>query len=194
MGRWTQYEEDASRLPEGVKRIGYDADTARYKFCDCDGNLYLGPPHEDYGSLTLVGKTSPPPSSSDDRPNVFASEKSRPELAVDVTAHSGQGSTFHDILPPHLIASPSSAQSTLSGSSPKGASRFRDAVRRTALPSMTNVVNNVRRSATKVRKPQARDPDNERDGLLQVSSDLTRSNTSATTATSASSDETHVKN
>ncbi|KAJ7248159.1 hypothetical protein B0H12DRAFT_1053226 [Mycena haematopus] len=190
MGRWTQHEEDAARLPEGVKRIGYDADTARYKFCDRDGNLYLGPPHEDYGSLTLVGKTSRPPSYSDDRPQAFASDKSRPELSVDVPIQGrpGQGSTFYDFVPPHLIASPSSAESTLSAGSPlaSGGSRFRDAVRRTALPSMANVVNNVRRSATMLRKPRARDRDrdrdNERDGLLHApsGSDLTRSNTSAT--------------
>ncbi|KAF7342103.1 hypothetical protein MVEN_01797600 [Mycena venus] len=173
MGRWTQHEEDATRLPEGVKRIGYDADTARYKFCDREGNHYLGPPHEDYGSLTLVGKTSRRTSFTDDRPHAFASEDGRPELSVDVRP-PGQGSTFHDILPPHLIASPSSAESTLSASSlgreSPATSRFRDAVRRTALPSMANVVNNVRRSTTMLRKPRARDK--EKDGLLRSDTSL----------------------
>ncbi|KAJ7851988.1 hypothetical protein B0H13DRAFT_2207009 [Mycena leptocephala] len=195
MGRWTQYNEDSTRLPEGMKRIGYDADTARYKFCDREGNTYLGPPHEDYGLLTLVEKASRPPSSIDDRPQAFASDQSRPELSVDV---QGSGSTFHDFLPAHLITSPSSAESTLtpsplSGESSSG-SRFRDAVRRTALPSMQNVVNNVRRSTTLLRKSRA--GDNEKDGLLRSGSKLTRSSTSSTTATVVSfekSDENDAK-
>ncbi|KAJ7928986.1 hypothetical protein B0H13DRAFT_1596805, partial [Mycena leptocephala] len=55
------------RLPEGMKRIGYDADTARYTFCDRDGNTYIGPPHEEYGVL------APVPSGTHDRPQAFAS-------------------------------------------------------------------------------------------------------------------------
>ncbi|KAJ7481775.1 hypothetical protein FB451DRAFT_1170923 [Mycena latifolia] len=207
MGRWTQFNEDSTRLPEGMKRTGYDADTARYTFCDREGNTYLGPPHEEYGSLTLVGKSKRRPSSSmDDRPQAFASGESRsslyepsndeltclplgkpnPTLSVDVQL-PGSGQTFHDFLPAHLITSPSSAESTLSDSprsdDASAGSRFRDAVRRATLPSMQNVVNNVRRSATSVRKPK----DHEKKGLLrsgsQASSKLSRSNTSATTST-----------
>ncbi|THU89374.1 hypothetical protein K435DRAFT_865353 [Dendrothele bispora CBS 962.96] len=32
MGRWTQYDEDEYRLPPGVRRTGYDADTGQYHF------------------------------------------------------------------------------------------------------------------------------------------------------------------
>ncbi|KAK7054339.1 hypothetical protein VNI00_003533 [Paramarasmius palmivorus] len=32
MGRWTQYDEDEYRLPPGVRRTGYDADTGVYSF------------------------------------------------------------------------------------------------------------------------------------------------------------------
>ncbi|KAG7088793.1 hypothetical protein E1B28_012757 [Marasmius oreades] len=32
MGHWTQYDEDVYRLPPGLKRIGYDADTGEYFF------------------------------------------------------------------------------------------------------------------------------------------------------------------
>ncbi|KAJ7121007.1 hypothetical protein C8R44DRAFT_787189 [Mycena epipterygia] len=182
MGRWTQFDEDVYRLPEGMKRTAYDADTARYTFCDREGNIYIGPAHEEYGSLTLVGKTSRPPSSYNDRPHAFASSDSKPELLVDVEAQAS-GSTFYDILPAHLITSPSSAESTLTSPQETSAgTRFRDAVRKTALPSMQNVVNNVRRSAT-VRKPR----DQEKTGLLRsasrVTSKLTRSNTTSTTST-----------
>ncbi|KAJ7236422.1 hypothetical protein B0H12DRAFT_1238496 [Mycena haematopus] len=166
MGRWTQYNEDSTRLPVGMKRIGYDADTARYTFCDREGNIYMGPAHEEYGLLSLVQETSSAASPTDDRPHAFASdtdtETSKPGLSVEVPA------TFHDILPSHLITSPSSAESMLDASeSPLTVgSRLRDAVRRTALPAMQNAVNSVRRSATSVRKlPRTRDK--EKDGLIR---------------------------
>jgi len=191
MGRWTQFNEDATRLPVGMQRIGYDADTAQYTFSDREGNIYMGPPHEEYGKLSLVRKNSNPasPTDDDDRPHAFASdsETSMAGLSVEVPVdrkrmNEAGGSTFHDLLPSHLITSPSSAQSTLSDSptgEPSAGSRLRDAVRRTALPAMQNAVNTVRRSATSVRRPRARDRDNEKDGLLrsgsQASSGLTRS-------------------
>ncbi|KAF9265248.1 hypothetical protein L218DRAFT_957432 [Marasmius fiardii PR-910] len=31
-GRWTQYDEDAYRLPPGLKRIDHDTDTGEYVF------------------------------------------------------------------------------------------------------------------------------------------------------------------
>ena len=66
--------------------------------------------------------------------------------------------TFEDILPPELITT-----STLSGySRPSEASsskpardKFKESVRRTALPKMHNVVTNLRRSVTSIRKPRA---------------------------------------
>ncbi|KAK7042243.1 hypothetical protein R3P38DRAFT_2889329 [Favolaschia claudopus] len=187
MGRWTQCNEDSTRLPEGVTRIGYDADTARYSFCDREGNLYLGPPHEDYGSLTLVGKTSHQLSATDDRPQAFSPHN---DFTVEIQV-SPQGSTFHDILPSHLIVSPSSADSTLS--SPTATSRLRGAVLRSAaLPSMANVVNSVRRSTTMLRRNRAKD--NEKNDLLRSpsqasSTTLARSNSSSTTIASSVMDE-----
>ncbi|KAJ7628704.1 hypothetical protein FB45DRAFT_919057 [Roridomyces roridus] len=170
MSHW-EFAEDAHRLPEGMKRIGYDADTARYTFCDREGNMYTGPAHERYGSLTPVSKAL------EDRPNAFASEKPRPDLSVSV-------GTFHDILPAHLITSPSSADSRLSSSSRGSASentntggtstRFRDAVRRVKLPAMQNVVTTIRRSTTQ-RKPQN---NGDKVGLLRGDASVTRSATS----------------
>ncbi|KAF9225218.1 carbohydrate-binding module family 50 protein [Gyrodon lividus] len=52
MGRWTQYDEDDYRLPEGVKRIGYDSDTGRYYFRDQEGLTYQGPEGSEFGELT----------------------------------------------------------------------------------------------------------------------------------------------
>ena len=70
MGRWTQYDEvstskhigpinftlnelqDEYRLPEGMKRIGYDADTGRYYFRDRDGVVYEGGQGAKFGEMT----------------------------------------------------------------------------------------------------------------------------------------------
>ncbi|KAH0837827.1 carbohydrate-binding module family 50 protein [Lanmaoa asiatica] len=54
MGRWTQYDEDDYRLPDGVKRIGYDADTGCYYFRDREGLVYKGPEGSEFGELTQV--------------------------------------------------------------------------------------------------------------------------------------------
>ncbi|KAF9443908.1 hypothetical protein P691DRAFT_607549, partial [Macrolepiota fuliginosa MF-IS2] len=54
MGRWTQSDEDPARLPEGMKRVGYDSDTRRYTFQDSTGVLYQSEPGNAYGILTPV--------------------------------------------------------------------------------------------------------------------------------------------
>ncbi|KAG1783447.1 hypothetical protein EV702DRAFT_1041115 [Suillus placidus] len=56
MGRWTQYDEDDYRLPEGVKRVGYDADIGRYNFRDREGLVYKGPEGSKFGDFTLVSE------------------------------------------------------------------------------------------------------------------------------------------
>ncbi|CDO77271.1 Carbohydrate-Binding Module Family 50 protein [Trametes cinnabarina] len=54
MGRWTQYDEDSTRLPEGMTRVGYDSDTGRYYFRDRDGSLWEGPQGAQYGEMKRV--------------------------------------------------------------------------------------------------------------------------------------------
>ncbi|KXN85774.1 hypothetical protein AN958_10957 [Leucoagaricus sp. SymC.cos] len=56
MGRWTQYDEDDYRLPEGMKRVGYDADTGRYYFRDNDGAIWRSAEGSQYGELTKVAE------------------------------------------------------------------------------------------------------------------------------------------
>ncbi|KAJ6516482.1 hypothetical protein C8R45DRAFT_960250 [Mycena sanguinolenta] len=128
MGRWTEHEEDSSRLPEGIRRIGYDDQTARYRFCDVDGNIYVGPAHEEYGKLTPVDDLP------NERPHAFACSEERP-------FDSSAGLTFQDLLPAHLVTSPTSSESSSSGS-PSG---FR------------SVHNVVRSSSTFVRKLRGRE-------------------------------------
>ncbi|KAI9067166.1 carbohydrate-binding module family 50 protein [Trametes sanguinea] len=55
MGRWTQYDEDSTRLPAGMTRVGYDSDTGRYCFRDRDGSLWEGPEGAEYGEMRRVG-------------------------------------------------------------------------------------------------------------------------------------------
>lgn len=55
MNRWTQYDEDEYRLPEGMVRVGYDADTQRYTF-QRGNELWLGEPGVHYGGqMTRIG-------------------------------------------------------------------------------------------------------------------------------------------
>jgi len=54
MGRWTQYDEDDYRLPEGMKRVGYDSDSGRYYFRDREGALYEGGQGCEFGEMTRV--------------------------------------------------------------------------------------------------------------------------------------------
>lgn len=48
-------DSDEDRLPEGMRRVGYDADTQRYTFVDEDGKYYEGPEGARYGVLRPVG-------------------------------------------------------------------------------------------------------------------------------------------
>jgi hypothetical protein len=70
MGRWSQYDEvrilsfvnpykydyqylqDDYRLPEGFKRVGYDADSGKYIFRDNEGQLWEGQEGERLGEMT----------------------------------------------------------------------------------------------------------------------------------------------
>ncbi|TEB38534.1 hypothetical protein FA13DRAFT_1724489 [Coprinellus micaceus] len=56
MGPWTQFDEDDYRLPEGMKRIGYDADEGRYYFRDSDGSIWRGAEGAEYGELSKVSE------------------------------------------------------------------------------------------------------------------------------------------
>jgi len=54
MGRWAYYDTDSERLPAGMERIGYDADTQEYTYRDSDGSIWRGASGARYGSLTKV--------------------------------------------------------------------------------------------------------------------------------------------
>lgn len=66
MPRYSSYDSDDERLPEGMRRVGYDADTQTYTYRDSDGSLWEGPPGARYGHLTQVASAPKLPSHNDD--------------------------------------------------------------------------------------------------------------------------------
>jgi hypothetical protein len=65
MGRWSHYDTDEERLPEGMTRIGYDADDETYTFRDRDGSIWESAPGNQYGRLRRIsGPSAAPPAES----------------------------------------------------------------------------------------------------------------------------------
>jgi hypothetical protein len=82
---WTRNEQDRDRLPEGMVRTAYDADTRQYTFLDTtDGTYYVSAPGNVYGTLVPAATADFPKASrasgrrrtlqAYDRPVVFADE------------------------------------------------------------------------------------------------------------------------
>jgi hypothetical protein len=59
MTNYSQYDEDEYRLPEGMTRTGYDADTQVYFYRDAQGKVYQGAPGNQYGILRPGSSTVP---------------------------------------------------------------------------------------------------------------------------------------
>jgi hypothetical protein len=47
--------QDEGRLPDGMERVGYDADTEVYTYQDEQGNYWQGEPGSRYGELRRTG-------------------------------------------------------------------------------------------------------------------------------------------
>ena len=58
MPRKWRVDGDEDRLPEGVSRTGYDADTQTYTYSGVNGEEYAGQPAQQYGELTLTRAAS----------------------------------------------------------------------------------------------------------------------------------------
>jgi len=70
MSRFSYYDTDEERLPEGMRRVGYDADTQVYTFRDdTDGSLWEGAPGATYGQLTRVSGPSQQSTSEEEQPS-----------------------------------------------------------------------------------------------------------------------------
>ncbi|KAF7969136.1 hypothetical protein HWV62_28262 [Athelia sp. TMB] len=90
MGRWTQYDEDAYRLPEGFTRTGYDADSQTYFFTDTKtGKQYHSGPRQRFG---VLAPTSSDSSNSQER--MFAPSRARTiQRKFDGSTNSASGSS-----------------------------------------------------------------------------------------------------
>ncbi|KAI3550736.1 LysM domain-containing protein [Colletotrichum abscissum] len=58
MSRFSHLDTDEERLPHGMRRVGYDADTQIYTYQDADGSYWEGAPGAQYGQLTQVSGAS----------------------------------------------------------------------------------------------------------------------------------------
>ncbi|KAI0043167.1 hypothetical protein FA95DRAFT_1563585 [Auriscalpium vulgare] len=130
--QFNDYAEDAHRLPTGMVRTAYDADTRQYTFRDKNGQLFVSAPGEEYGTLIplkdahrLVQAKGPENTMhmAPHRPVYFdettkirrsddsGSSRSQPSTPPHAQRRPQRGMTFADILPPDLItpapASPS---------------------------------------------------------------------------------------
>ncbi|KAL7953853.1 hypothetical protein V8C34DRAFT_40517 [Trichoderma compactum] len=68
MSRFSRYDTDEERLPAGMTRVGYDADTQVYTFSDIDGSLWVSAPGNQYGRLTRVSGPTSADDASDSEP------------------------------------------------------------------------------------------------------------------------------
>jgi len=110
MGYWSQFEEDSTRLPEGLKRIGYDADTATYTYEDSDGNRYEGAPSCEYGVLTEIGSSSPARQTYSSRSNTLHSSLPRGSTSQNSVERSPAEKTHTEKSPiPESFVSPKSS-------------------------------------------------------------------------------------
>ncbi|TFK25415.1 hypothetical protein FA15DRAFT_668487 [Coprinopsis marcescibilis] len=115
--RWTQKDEDSNRLPEGVKRVAYDADSSKYTFKDRKGTLYTNDAGDQYGHLKPI--LNPAKKVETERPEAFnqtdGQERYIPQDRSPLVDDSDSDSeipsapapkSFQEMLSPEFIAPP----------------------------------------------------------------------------------------
>lgn len=93
MSRYACYDDDDDRLPEGMVRIGYDAETQIYTYRDtADGSTWEGEPGNRYGTLHKMNNG--PPSRILSSPN--GPDLDNPsEATINFLRHSQGGAGVH---------------------------------------------------------------------------------------------------
>lgn len=84
MSRFSRYDSDEERLPEGMIRIGYDADDQTYTFQDADGSLWESAPGCEYGQLTRVGHAPEPADDDDAQPFLISEPYQKPSWRAEM--------------------------------------------------------------------------------------------------------------
>ncbi|KAG2130443.1 uncharacterized protein EDB93DRAFT_79197 [Suillus bovinus] len=130
------FDEDSHRLPEGIKRIAYDADTQQYIFRDRSGQLYQNPSGEKYGVLKPVSAPATP------RRSVTITERRDPAL-IRARSVKRPAKTFDDFLPPEYITNAEVSSSTPDSPS-EGVARLN---RNRTLPKIPKIVEVIRSRA-----------------------------------------------
>ncbi|KAG1856293.1 hypothetical protein C8R48DRAFT_675092 [Suillus tomentosus] len=135
-GLAVQFIIDSYRLPEGIKRISYDADTQQYIFRDRSGQLYQNPSGETYGVLRPVSAPATPRRKRKDPALIRARSVKRP------------AKTFDDFLPREYITN--AKESSSAPDSPNEA--ITRANRNRALPKIPKIGEVIRSRAISPRE------------------------------------------
>ncbi|PMD20093.1 hypothetical protein NA56DRAFT_704898 [Hyaloscypha hepaticicola] len=56
MGHWSRHDSDEGRLPEGMQRVGYDANAQTNTYRDQDSSFWQEAPGGRYGLLQRTGR------------------------------------------------------------------------------------------------------------------------------------------
>ncbi|KAK3331708.1 hypothetical protein B0T19DRAFT_85709 [Cercophora scortea] len=87
MGRWAHLDTDEERLPDGMTRVGYDADTQVYTYRDTDGSYWEGAPGSQYGRMHCVKGPDAPRLPSVHIPDDVEGDE-QPYVLHDADAHT----------------------------------------------------------------------------------------------------------
>ncbi|KAK4099028.1 hypothetical protein N658DRAFT_498841 [Parathielavia hyrcaniae] len=104
MGKWSDLDGDDHRLPEGMTRVGYDADTQVYTYRDSDGSHWEGAPGSRYGRLHRVTSAARPLPRA--RIPAFHSTVDKRPFRLNILHDHGQKNDQNDSIP----ASPDKAK------------------------------------------------------------------------------------
>ncbi|KAG1729079.1 uncharacterized protein EDB91DRAFT_1020587, partial [Suillus paluster] len=135
--------QDSYRLPEGIKRIAYDADTQKYTFRDRSGQLYQNPSGEMYGILKAVSAPATPRRSAQPLTSSIAYLERRDPALIRARSVKRPAKTFDDFLPPEYITNAAAEDSNSAPGSPS--EEIARVTRKPTLPKMQRVVAVVRR-------------------------------------------------
>lgn len=81
-GRYAHLDSDDERLPDGMTRVGYDADTGVYTYRDAaDGSYWEGAPGCQYGRLARVSGGGLDDGDDDDARHPFLDAKEPPHVS-----------------------------------------------------------------------------------------------------------------